>query len=107
MPRWYVALSEEGKIAGGCGLIENDFVDRTNLCPYLCALFVEPEARGHGLGGRLLEYARRDGGALGFEKLYLCTDHTSYYEKYGWRHIGTGRHPWGSTSRIYEVETTR
>lgn len=54
-----------------------------------------------------MENARIDGGRLGFDKLYLCTDHTSYYEKYGWRYIAIGNHPWGDTSRIYEVPTIK
>ncbi len=54
-----------------------------------------------------MENARIDGGRLGFEKLYLCTDHTSYYEKYAWRYIGTGRHPWRETMRIYEPDTIK
>ncbi len=107
LPQWYLAIGENDEIIGGCGLIQNDFVDRTDLFPYLCALYVEERARGNALGARLLENARIDAGRLGFEKLYLCTDHTSYYERYGWRHIATGHHPWGSTSRIYEAQTIR
>ena len=102
LPQWYLAIDDD-EIIGGCGLIQNDFVDRTDLFPYLCALFVEEKARGNALGARLLEYARMDAGTLGFDKLYLCTDHTAYYEKYGWSYIATGHHPWGETSRIYEA----
>jgi tRNA (cmo5U34)-methyltransferase len=107
LPQWYLAIGENNEIIGGCGLILNDFVDRTDLFPYLCALYVEEKARGHALGSKLLEYARTDAGRLGFDKLYLCTDHTSYYERYGWTHIGTGRHVWGETSRIYEAPAIR
>lgn len=105
LPQWYVLLDQNGKIAGGCGLIQNDFIDRTDLFPYLCALFVEPHARGNALGAVLLDHARREGARLGFAKLYLCTDHTSYYERYGWRFIGTGRSSDGGTARIYEADT--
>lgn len=107
LPQWYLAIDEEDEIIGGCGLIQNDFVDRTDLFPYLCALFVEKKARGNALGSKLLEYARMDAAKFGFDKVYLCTDHTSYYEKYGWRYIATGHHPWGETSRIYEADTIK
>ena len=73
----------------------------------MCALFVEEKARGNALGARLLENARIDAGKVGFDKLYLCTDHTSYYEKYGWRYIAIGYHLWGGTSIIYEAPTIR
>ena len=102
-----MVLGEDDEIIGGCGLIQNDFVDRTDLFPYLCALFVEEKARGHALGAKLIENARIDGERLGFDKLYLCTDHTAYYEKYGWKYTTTGNHPWGSTSRIYEADTIK
>jgi len=35
--------------------------------------------------------------------LYLCTDHIGFYEKYGFKFIGTVYHPWGDNSRIYET----
>ncbi|TYR78647.1 hypothetical protein FZC66_18785 [Priestia megaterium] len=38
----------------------------------------------------------------GFNKVFLCTDHIGYYEKYGFTYIDDGYHPWGSSSRIYE-----
>ncbi|MFO7635869.1 MAG: GNAT family N-acetyltransferase [Clostridia bacterium] len=107
LPRWYLLLDAEDEIMGGCGLIRNDFVDRTDLFPYVCALYVETKARGVGLGGRLLEHVRSEGATLGFEKLYLCTGHTGYYEKYGWKHIAMGVHPSGETSRIYEAPVIR
>ena len=107
LPQWYLAVDEEDEIIGGCGLIQNDFVDREDLFPYLCALFVQEKARGNAIGAKLLENARIDGGRLGFDKLYLCTDHTSYYEKYGWEYIAIGNHPGGDTSRIYEASTIK
>ena len=35
-------------------------------------------------GGRLLDFIRRDPGAMGIPRLYLVTDHTAFYERYGW-----------------------
>lgn len=103
LPKWYLALDAEDNIIGGCGLIQNDFVDRTDLYPYLCALFVEKQARGHSLGGKLLNYARTEAAKMGFDMVYLCTDHTSYYERYGWEYHTQGHHHDGSISRIYRA----
>jgi len=103
LPQWYV-MKREGRIIACAGLITNDFISRMDLYPWLCALYVEPELRGNALGARLIERVKRDAAGLGFEKVYLCTDHVGYYEKYGFRHIGTGYHPWGESSRIYESE---
>ena len=35
-------------------------------------------------GGRLLDFIRRDLGAMGIPRLYLVTEHTAFYERYGW-----------------------
>jgi len=43
-----------------------------------------------------------DARRAGFGKLYLSTDHAGLYEKWGFRYIGQGYHPWDAESRIYE-----
>ena len=103
LPQWYLLM--EGETVVGCaGLITNDFISRMDLYPWLCALYVEPEFRGRGNAGRLIEKCREDARKGGFRKLYLCTDHIGFYERYGFCHIGTGYHPWGESSRIYMSE---
>lgn len=103
LPHWYI-LEESGKIIGGAGLITNDFISRMDLYPWICALYIEKEYRGNEYGKILLDKAKVDATAGGFESLYLCTDHIGYYEKYGFNYIGTGYHPWGSESRIYKFK---
>lgn len=83
VPRWYLAL-DGARIIGGAGVIENDFHERRDLAPNLCALYVEPDRRGRGIAGALLDFACRDMRAGGVERLYLVTDHTAFYERYGW-----------------------
>lgn len=58
VPRWYLAL-EGDTILGGLGVIDNDFHDRKDLAPNVCALYTEAEQRGRGLAGALLRYAWR------------------------------------------------
>ena len=38
VPQWYVVLDGQGEIIAGAGVIENDFHDRPDLRPNLCAL---------------------------------------------------------------------
>lgn len=103
LPRWYILLEGE-KVIGGAGLITNDFISRMDLYPWFCALYIEEEYRGKSLGKLLMERAKEDAFLGGFKAMYLCTDHVGYYERYGFEHIGTGYHPWGDFSRVYEIK---
>ena len=47
-------------------------------------MYVEKEYRCRGIAGRLLSFACRDMKELGIDTLYLITDHTGFYERYGW-----------------------
>ena len=80
---WYLCL-DGWRIVGGMGVIENDFHDRKDLSPNVCAVFTEPEYRGRGVAGRLLALTAEDMRSRGVETLYLLTDHTGFYERYGW-----------------------
>lgn len=83
VPQWYVAI-EEGRIIGGLGVIENDFHDRKDLAPNVCAVFVEEDKRCNGIAGDLLNNVCEDMKNKGIDTLYLLTDHNSFYERYGW-----------------------
>ncbi len=50
IPQWYVAL-EQDEIIGGLGVIENDFHDRPDLTPNVCAVYVEKAWRCQGIAG--------------------------------------------------------
>ena len=83
---WYLCLAD-GEIVAGLGVIDNDFHDRKDLSPNVCAVYTEPAYRGRGLAGRLLDLAVEDMRAKGISPLYLVTDHTGFYERYGWEYL--------------------
>ncbi len=80
---WYLCL-HDGRIIGGMGVIENDFHDRKDLAPNVCAVYTEEEYRGQGIAGHLLDMVVEDMRSKGITPLYLVTDHTGFYERYGW-----------------------
>ena len=80
---WYLCLHED-RIVSGLGVIENDFHDRKDLSPNICAVYTEEAFRGRGIAGRLLDTAVDDLKLKGINPVYLVTDHTGFYERYGW-----------------------
>ena len=87
VPSWYVCLNEKNEIIAGMGVIENDFHDRKELTPNVCAVYTEPMYRKRGIAGRLLDFVARDMAAHGIHTLYLLTPHTGFYERYGWEFL--------------------
>lgn len=86
VPQWYVAI-ENNRIIAGLGVIENDFHDRKDLTPNVCAVYTEQDKRCNGIAGALLNYVCADMKEKGINDLYLVTDHTSFYERYGWEFL--------------------
>ena len=69
------------------GVIENDFHERKDLSPNVCAVYTEEEYRGQGIAGKLLNIVVDDMKSKGISLIYLITDHTGFYERYGWEFL--------------------
>ena len=50
---WYLCLDGE-KIIAGLGVVENDFHNRKDLSPNVCAVYTEQNYRKQGIAGKLL-----------------------------------------------------
>ena len=83
---WYLGLQNE-RIVSGLGVIANDFHDRPDLTPNICAVYTEEDCRGKGLAGRLLSMAVEDLRSRGVSPVYLVSDHIGFYERYGWQFL--------------------
>lgn len=83
---WYIIL-HENEIIVGMGVIENDFHDRPDLTPNVCAVYVEENFRRRGIAGYFLNFVCVDMQKKGIDTLYLVTDHIGFYERYGWEFL--------------------
>lgn len=83
---WFLCLDGDTLI-GGLGVIENDFHDRKDLTPNICAVYTEREYRSRGITGRLLCMAVEDLKVKGISPVYLLTNRTGFYERYGWEFL--------------------
>lgn len=98
---WYLCLDGD-QIVGGMGVVENDFHNRKDLTPNICAVYTEKDYRCQGIAGHLLDMVVSDMRSKGIKPIYLLTNHTSFYERYGWKFLcmvqGNGE---SSMSRMY------
>ena len=83
---WYLCMDGD-KIVGGMGVIENDFHDRKDLSPNVCAVYTEEEYRCKKIAGNLLNMVVDDMKQKGISPIYLVTDHTDFYERYDWEFL--------------------
>mgnify|MGYP003292100608 CR=1 FL=1 len=97
---WYLCL-DDNKIVGGLGVIENDFHMRKDLTPNICAVYTEEEYRNQGIAGSLLNMAVSDLKNKGITPVYLVTDHTNFYERYGWEFFCMIQETNGNYTRMY------
>jgi GNAT superfamily N-acetyltransferase len=100
VPKFYVAL-DDNRIIGSYALLINDLISRQDLKPWLACLYTEPDYRGKGIAGMLLNHGLEQTKAMGYPKLYLYTDLEGFYEKKGWEHICNGFITNGNEHRIY------
>ena len=97
---WFLCLDAD-RIVGGLGVVENDFHERKDLAPNICAVYVEEEYRNQGIAGRLLNFAVDDLKMNGISPVYLITDHIGFYERYGFTFLTMTKCDGGDISRIY------
>jgi Predicted acetyltransferase len=100
VPQWYVVMEGE-EIIAGMGVIENDFHDRKDLTPNVCAVYVEEAYRNRGIAGEMLRFVCEEFAGNGIDTLYLVTDHTAFYERYGWEFMCMVKGAEGELTRMY------
>lgn len=108
LPQTWVMLGgeKEDTVLGFYQLAEHDCLTRfSDRSPFLASLFIDKTIRGGGWGELLISHAKYEAARLGYEKLYVSTDHIGYYEKYGFREIGLDIDAWGRPTKVYAAYT--
>jgi putative acetyltransferase len=77
-----VVIVENGKVVGYMTIADNKSKVRIK------SLFISPAVQGGGLGGRLVEYAKRLGKPLSLSVLENNTNAIGFYKKYGFTVVG-------------------
>ena len=109
LPRVFVICVDSFPV-GMVSIKENDMRSRSDLSPWLSALYIMPEYRNRGLGERLIEHAREHIRQLGAAAIHLFidvlneTNLAAYYEKLGWVFVGESLDNDGFNAKIYRFD---
>ena len=87
---YYFIAEKEGVVLGGAGIFPSKALPE-GTCE-LVKMYLVPEIRGHGLGGRLIALCLAKAKENGFSKVYIETmpelrRAMSIYEKFGFRYL--------------------
>ena len=88
------AAMDGSDFAGYCTFVKTDCIPNVPYTPYISAMFVGEAYRGNRLSETLIHFALEYAKQLGFEKVYLVSNHVNFYEKYGFEKIDAKPAPW-------------
>lgn len=95
-----IIAKEQDNIAAYCTVEETDCIPELPYTPYICFIFVGEEYRGNRLSQKMIIFAMSYLKKLGFDKVYIISDHVNLYEKYGFELIDRQSASWGE-EKIY------
>ena len=99
-----IVAFDNNEICGYCTVAKTDCIPNLIYTPYIGYLFIDEECRGNRLSQKLIVYSMKYLKSIGFDKVYLVSDHENLYEKYGFKVIDRKMSPWGSEEKIYIQE---
>lgn len=94
-------LVEDDKLISFCTLAPLDDIQPTDLSPWIGFVYTFPQYRGHRYLGLLLDYVECIATIMGKEYIYISTNHTGLYEKYGYEFFQMDKDMGGEDSRVY------
>ena len=86
-----------------CTLAEVDEID-TPLSPWIGFVYTFPKYRGNRYMGVLIDYAEKIAISRGYKSIYISTEDTGIYEKYGFSFLKNMKTNRGEDSRVYVRE---
>lgn len=95
------AAFDGDRIAGFCTLAKTDCIPDIVYTPYIGFVFVGEPYRGNRLSEKLILSALAYAKELGFDRVYLISDHVHLYEKYGFVKVDEKTAPWGAMETIF------
>lgn len=97
---------QDGEIIGFCVFENNGSVpEKFDDChPFINSVFVDERYRGHRISEKLISSALQYARELGYQKVYLKSEHHGLYEKYGFRKIADYEPVTGLANQLFEID---
>ena len=80
-------LLKDSILIGFISIFEHDSDERLDLSPWYATMFVKKEYRGNGYSKLLNDAILKEAQNRGFKTIYLKTDLSNYYEKFGAKYL--------------------
>ena len=93
--------SDNDSVAGFCALTKTSTVFHGKYTPYIGFVFVGEPYRGSRISKNLCLTAIKCAKTAGFDRVFLYSDLSNFYEKYGFTKIDEAEAPWGAMLSIY------
>ena len=94
-------LTDGDKLISFCTYAEKDDIQPTQLTPWIGFVYTFPEYRGHHYVGKLFAEIEKLAKAEKIHDIYISTNHTGLYEKYGCEFYQMMNDINGEPSRVY------
>ena len=97
-----IVATENKEIIGYYSLVAHELVKNDyGYTPWLGTLFIRKKHRGNKYSPILIEDACQRVKNMEYSSLFLATEHINYYEKFGFKQIGSGIYEWGTPTKFY------
>ncbi len=94
-------LVNDNKLISFCTYAEKDDIQPTVLSPWVGFVYTFPQYRGHRYMGKLFQEIEKIAKAENVREIFISTNHTGLYEKYGCEFYQIMNDMNGEPSRVY------
>lgn len=100
-------LTDGDELISFCTYAEKDDIQPTGLTPWMGFVYTFPKYRGHRYVGKLFEEIEKLAQSEHVQDVYISTNHTGLYEKYGCDFYQMMNDIEGELSRVYKKHIDR
>ena len=94
-------LTDGDKLISHCTFAEKDDIQPTQLSPWIGFVYTFPEYRGNRYAGLLIKEVEKLAKKDDISSIYLSTNHTGLYEKYGFEYFDEMIDIDGEPTKVY------